>query len=218
MEKKILGQIIKDEVKRQGLKGIDFAELIPCSENHIYKIYKSTSLDTFLLERISKVLNHNFFEDIINGNVDMENPEVIKEFNNRRAVSQFMEIVPEVLEELKRSPIISFGRPIELQKGIQTPDFIITDYWISFTIGETFMERSPVHCNQSCIRYEKIQNKENAEIEVLINEYVLQTRPNSNPIQINIKLDYKTKDEWLKIMKYAFELYDYFQKRYRIRL
>ena len=109
MEKKILGQIIKDEVKRQGLKGLDFAERIPCSENNIYKIYNSTSLDTSLLERISKVLNHNFFEDIINGNVDMENPEVIKEFNNRRAVSQFMETVPLVLEELKRSPIISFG-------------------------------------------------------------------------------------------------------------
>ena len=216
MEKKILGQIIKDEVKRQGLKGLDFAERIPCSENNIYKIYNSTSLDTSLLERISKVLNHNFFEDIINGNVDMENPEVIKEFNNRRAVSQFMEIVPEVLEELKRSPIISFGRPIELQKGIQTPDFILTDYWISFTIGETFMERSPAHCNQSCVKYEKIHNNEN--IEVLINEYVWQTRPNSNPIQINIKLDYKTKEEWRKTLKFAFELYDYYQKKYRIRL
>lgn len=216
MEKKILGQIIKDEVKRQGLKGLDFAERIPCSENNIYKIYNSTSLDTSLLERISKVLNHNFFEDIINGNVDMENPEVIKEFNNRRAVSQFMETVPLVLEELKRSPIISFGRPIELQQGIQTPDFILTDYWISFTIGETFMERSPAHCNQSCVKYEKIHNNEN--IEVLINEYVLQTRPNSNPIQINIKLDYKTKEEWRKTLKFAFELYDYYQKKYRIRL
>lgn len=216
MEKKILGQIIKDEVKRQGLKGLDFAERIPCSENNIYKIYNSTSLDTSLLERISKVLNHNFFEDIINGNVDMENPEVIKEFNNRRAVSQFMETVPLVLEELKRSPIISFGRPIELQKGIQTPDFILTDYWISFTIGETFMERSPAHCNQSCVKYEKIHNNEN--IEVLINEYVWQTRPNSNPIQINIKLDYKTKEEWRKTLKFAFELYDYYQKKYRIRL
>ena len=216
MEKKILGQIIKDEVKRQGLKGLDFAERIPCSENNIYKIYNSTSLDTSLLERISKVLNHNFFEDIINGNVDMENPEVIKEFNNRRAVSQFMETVPLVLEELKRSPIISFGRPIELQKGIQTPDFILTDYWISFTIGETFMERSPAHCNQSCVKYEKIHNNEN--IEVLINEYDWQTRPNSNPIQINIKLDYKTKEVWLKTLKFAFELYDYYQKKYRIRL
>lgn len=218
MAKKIIGEIIKDEVNRQGLKAEEFGYKINCERENVYKIYKRTNMSILQLQQISKALDHNFFEDIINNNIEMEDPKIMKEFNNRRAVSQFMEIVPVTLEELNRSPIISFGRPIELNKGIQTPDFILTDYWISFTIGETFMERSPVHCNQSCVKYEKIRNNENIEIEVLINEYVLQERPNSNPIQINIKLDYKTKDEWTKTLKFAFELYDYFQKQYRIRL
>lgn len=218
MEKKILGQIIKDEVKRQGLKGLDFAERIPCSENNIYKIYNSTSLDTSLLERISKVLNHNFFEDIINGNVDMENPEVIKEFNNRRAVSQFMEIVPEVLEELKRSPIISFGRPLGFPKDIQIPDFTLTDYYITFSVGETLLAKSPDYGKDQFIHFDMYKNYE-AEIVVFVNnDITLQTRPDLNHIYINIKLDYKTKEMWLKTLKFAFELYDYYQKKYRIRL
>lgn len=213
MKKKTVGEIIKDEINRQGLKAEQFGELINCERENVYKIYRKTNISILQLKEISKALNHNFFEDIINNNIEMEDPEIMKEFYNRRAVSQFMETVPLVLDELKRSPIISFGRPIELQKGIQTPDFILTDYWISFTIGETFMERSPAHCNQSYIKYEKTRNKENIEIEVLINEYVLQTRPNSNPIQINIKLEYKTKNEWLSTLMFAFELYDYYQKK-----
>lgn len=217
MGKKILGQIIKDEVKRQGLRGLDFAERIPYSENHIYKIYNSTSLDTSLLERISKVLNHNFFEDIINGNVDMENPEVIKEFNNRRAVSQFMETVPLVLEELNRNPMISFGRPLGFPKDIQIPDFTLTDYYITFSVGETLLAKSPDYGKNQFIHCEMHKNDE-AEIVVFVNNITLQTRPDLNPIHINIKLDYKTKEVWLKTLKFAFELYDYYQKKYRIRL
>ena len=76
----------------------------------------------------------DFFEDIINGIVEMENPEVMKDFYNRRVVSQFHEIVPEVLEELGREPIISFGRPSGLEKGIKIPDFTLTDYFIKIIL------------------------------------------------------------------------------------
>ena len=217
MKKKIIGQVIKDVVISKKLTHQEFAELILVSDNHVFKIYNKSSLDTKFLEIISKALNHNFFEDIINGIVEMENPEVMKDFYNRRAVSQFHEIVPEVLEELGREPIISFGRPSGLEKGIKIPDFILTDYFITFTVGETFMERSPEHCKKSFIGYD-VKNKDNIEIEVLHNEWVKQNMPLSNPVQINIKLDYKTKEEWIKTLKFAFEIYDYCKRINRIRL
>lgn len=217
MKKKIIGQVIKDVVISKKLTHQEFAELILVSDNHVFKIYNKSSLDTKFLEIISKALNHNFFEDIINGIVEMENPEVMKDFYNRRAVSQFHEIVPEVLEELGREPIISFGRPSGLEKGIKIPDFILTDYFITFTVGETFMERSPEHCKKSFIGYD-VKNKDNIEIEVLHNERVKQNMSLSNPVQINIKLDYKTKEEWIKTLKFAFEIYDYCKRINRIRL
>lgn len=217
MKKKIIGQVIKDVVISKKLTHQEFAELILVSDNHVFKIYNKSSLDTKFLEIISKALNHNFFEDIINGIVEMENPEVMKDFYNRRAVSQFHEIVPEVLEELGREPIISFGRPSGLEKGIKIPDFTLTDYFITFTVGETFMERSPEHCKKSFISYD-VKNKDNIEIEVLHNEWVKQNMPLSNPVQINIKLDYKTKEEWIKTLKFAFEIYDYCKRINRIRL
>lgn len=217
MEKKIIGQRIKEVVISKKITHKEFAELLSVSDNYVFKIYNKSSLDTKFLEIISKALNHNFFEDIINGIVEMENPEVMKDFYNRRAVSQFHEIVPEVLEELGREPIISFGRPSGLEKGIKIPDFTLTDYFITFTIGETFMERSPEHCKKSFIGYD-VKNKDNIEIEVLHNEWVKQNMPLSNPVQINIKLDYKTKEEWLKTLKFAFEIYDYCKRINRIRL
>lgn len=217
MKKKIIGQVIKDVVISKKLTHQEFAELILVSDNHVFKIYNKSSLDTKFLEIISKALNHNFFEDIINGIVEMDNSEVMKDFYNRRAVSQFHEIVPEVLEELGREPIISFGRPSGLEKGIKIPDFTLTDYFITFTIGETFMERSPEHCKKSFIGYD-VKNKDNIEIEVLHNEWVKQNMPLSNPVQINIKLDYKTKEEWIKTLKFAFEIYDYCKRINRIRL
>lgn len=217
MKKKIIGQVIKDVVISKKLTHQEFAELISVSDNYVFKIYNKSSLDTKFLEIISKALNHNFFEDIINGIVEMENPEVMKDFYNRRAVSQFHEIVPEVLEELGREPIISFGRPSGLEKDIKIPDFTLTNYFITFTVGETFMERSPEHCKKSFIGYD-VKNKDNIEIEVLHNEWVKQNMPLSNPVQINIKLDYKTKEEWIKTLKFAFEIYDYCKRINRIRL
>ena len=92
MEKKIIGQRIKEVVISKKITHKEFAELLSVSDNYVFKIYNKSSLDTKFLEIISKALNHNFFEDIINGIVEMDNSEVMKDFYNRRAVSQFHEI------------------------------------------------------------------------------------------------------------------------------
>ena len=43
------------------LKGTEFASLINRDRQVIYDIFKRESIDTELLQQISKVLNHDFF-------------------------------------------------------------------------------------------------------------------------------------------------------------
>lgn len=59
-----IGEAIKKELERQGKTVVWFAEKLPCHRTHVYHILHRSSIDTHLLERISKILNHNFFTDI----------------------------------------------------------------------------------------------------------------------------------------------------------
>ena len=58
-----IGEAIKKELERQGKTVIWFAEQLPCHRTHVYHILRRSSIDTHLLVRICKILNHNFFSD-----------------------------------------------------------------------------------------------------------------------------------------------------------
>ena len=60
-----IGKLIKAKMKEQGRTNVWLARQLPCSPNHIYKIYNSPSINTEMLVRISKILDYNFFEDFI---------------------------------------------------------------------------------------------------------------------------------------------------------
>ena len=60
-----IGKLIKAKMKEQGRTNVWLARQLPCSPNHIYKIYNSPSINTEMLVRISKILGYNFFEDFI---------------------------------------------------------------------------------------------------------------------------------------------------------
>ena len=60
-----IGNLIKRKMKEQGRTNVWLAQQIPCSPNHIYKIYNSPSINTDLLIRISQIIGYNFFEDFI---------------------------------------------------------------------------------------------------------------------------------------------------------
>lgn len=63
MEKPI-GQIIREEVERQGLTIDEFAKRISTSRTNAYSIFNRLSIDMELLARISMVLHRNFFADM----------------------------------------------------------------------------------------------------------------------------------------------------------
>jgi hypothetical protein len=61
MSKVHIGKKIKEVWKRSRLKGTEFAAMINKDRQVIYDIFKRESIDTELLQQISKVLNHDFF-------------------------------------------------------------------------------------------------------------------------------------------------------------
>ena len=57
-----IGKIIRDKLREQGRTATWLAKQIPCSKNHIYKILSKSSINTDLLQRISQILDYNFFK------------------------------------------------------------------------------------------------------------------------------------------------------------
>ncbi len=59
-----VGEKVKTELKRQGRTARWLASQIPCERTNVYKIFKRPDIDTDLLQRISVILDHDFFKDL----------------------------------------------------------------------------------------------------------------------------------------------------------
>lgn len=59
-----IGHAIHEELKRQQRTTTWLARQLYCDRTNVYHIYKSESINTNQLSRISAVLKHNFFEDL----------------------------------------------------------------------------------------------------------------------------------------------------------
>ncbi len=60
-----IGNRIKAVLKQQGRTTVWLARQIPCTPNHLYKVYANASINTDLLKRISEILDYNFFGEFI---------------------------------------------------------------------------------------------------------------------------------------------------------
>lgn len=57
------GREIQDLMRKQGRTTVWLARQLGCARTYVYRIYERPSIDTFLLLRISKILEHDFFEE-----------------------------------------------------------------------------------------------------------------------------------------------------------
>lgn len=195
-----IGELIKYEVLKQQLSIVKFADLIHCKRNNVYNIFNRPSIDILLLKRISKVLNRNFFKDIAEDiNLINENEDSDIERLKRKAVSQFFEVVPKVLNQLGKSSVIVFSNE---SIDSPVPDFLLPDYLISFTIGETLKERLG---DDKSLLIETIKNEHSIEVETCINTI-------RNSLIINVKIDCRSESEWFEILKFAFEVYSQYNR------
>lgn len=56
-----IGKLIKEQLQLQGKTIVWFAGQLSCHRTNVYKILSKRSIDTHELERISKILNYDFF-------------------------------------------------------------------------------------------------------------------------------------------------------------
>jgi len=198
-KKKTIGELIENEVRKQQISITEFAEKICCKRNNVYDIFKRNSLDTGLLISISKVLNHNFAADIAKDYSLAETPseETEQEEYNRKAVNQFMEFVPKILKELGKETIITFGGQDDSYEIL--PDFALPAYCITFTIGSTWVEKSNT-VSGSVFDVQQISDGDKIIFNFIVNKsYGSQL--------IDIKLDYKSENEWREILKFIFKTF-----------
>lgn len=57
-----IGQILKEKLKEDGKSVVWLARELGCHRTNIYNLFEKYSIDTQLLERISIIMRHNFFE------------------------------------------------------------------------------------------------------------------------------------------------------------
>lgn len=203
-DNKTIGELIELEVRRQGISITGFAEMICCQRNNVYDIFKRDNIDIKLLKNISTLLKRNFFRELAEApELITDKEETTDEEKNRKAVSQFLEVVPDVLHKLGKSPAIVFCKMSEdEQANRKLPDFGLPDYFITFTIGETLKERvgeNPV------LPITPVSNNSDNKVEVCQNVVY-------DSVCVNIKLDFKTEEEWSDILNFAFEVYDKVQR------
>lgn len=205
-EKLTIGKLIEKEVRKQQIPITEFARLICCQRNNVYDIFKRSKIDVVQLKQISKVLKRNFFKELAD-DLELINEEEMSgaDVKKQKAVSQFFEVVPNILREMGKPSTIIFCKLDEPgYEDCATPDFGLPDYFITFTIGDTIQERIG---NNPALPIGVVHDSTNScEVEVCTNVVY-------GSVCINVKLDYKTQNEWRKVLLLAFETYDRFGRR-----
>ena len=56
-----IGHLIREQLRKDQRSASWLAREIGCTRNHVYKVFRKSSLDTDLLLRISKAMQFNFF-------------------------------------------------------------------------------------------------------------------------------------------------------------
>lgn len=198
--KKSIGELIEYEVRKQQIPITEFAKMICCQRNNVYDIFKRNKMDIAQLKQISKVLNRNFFKELAEDiELITDCTESEEDIKRHKAISQFFNVVPEVLRQLGKSSTIVFSQLDEPgYEKYPTPDYGLPDYFITFTVGDTLEERIGT-CSLLPIVTEV--NDIGCTVEVCKNII-------HGSVCINIKLDYKTSDEWYQILSFAFETYE----------
>ena len=194
-----IGRLIEEEVRRQGRNITAFADEICCTRTNVYDIFQRSRMDVAQLQMISKVLNHNFFKDLADDPAlaDATNPEVEKDLMNRRAVAQFFDAMPKVIRNLEIDtnivvPII----PNEYNDPL--PDYGLSNYAIFFTVGERYYDRFHDNKGMGLLDVKPDMAPGNHSVDLWHNKL-------SDKWFVDVKLDYKTEQEWGEILLYIFD-------------
>ena len=60
-----MGNLVKSVFDESGMTVSELARQLYCERTNVYAIFRRRSIDTEMLARLSKILNHNFLDDAI---------------------------------------------------------------------------------------------------------------------------------------------------------
>ncbi|MCR4737031.1 MAG: hypothetical protein K5846_02590 [Bacteroidales bacterium] len=195
MTEKTIGELIENEVRKNQWNITEFAEAINCKRSNVYNIFRRNNMDIQLLARISKVLKHNYFQDLAD-NPDLAvlcADETGKDKTGKDAVSQFFEVMPGILTRMGLSNCITFFKDVSTD-GNPLPDMILPDYLVCFTIGERWVDKAHVNTNPY-FKVKTLESEDGFLVDIIDSEY-------GNSTMIDVKLDYKTEEEWESVMRF----------------
>ncbi len=204
MKNKTIGELIEREVRKQQISITQFADMIYCQRNNVYDIFRRSKIDILLLKRISEVLKRNFFKEL---SEDLDLICETEDTERDKAIVQFYKAVPNALRQLGKDVSIIFQELDNEYSDCPVPDFGLPKYFITFTVNNTMKDRIG---ENPLLPFEYLKNKDGIELEISTNR-IYKTK------SINIKLDYKTDDEWLQTMKYAFEVYERLNMQHHVQ-
>lgn len=70
-----IGELIRQELERQERTVSWLARKLSCDRSNIYRLFQKHSIDTALLQRLSVILNKDFFAELSKGLRNGENIE-----------------------------------------------------------------------------------------------------------------------------------------------
>lgn len=197
MEKKTIGQIIKEEVYKQNLSITDFAKKICCERANVYKIFDRNDMDIEQLALISKVLGKNFFA-IIAEDYELAAPVDDEEQQRQKAITQMYDAIPVVLRRIGVDGNIAAGRPIEIPEEDPLPDFMLWPFYITFSYGQTFQERLNDD-QKGAFVFNSYSDAKGHKATVITNRV-------HGTQSCDLLLEYMTVDEWEEYLRFALDV------------
>ena len=95
-----IGQKIREVFEASNLKLTDFADQLGTVRQNVYRIFKKSHLDSGLLLKISRVLNHNFFQYYqLPGEGDSPSPQPKEQSSD---LSRQLELAKKEVDYLRR--------------------------------------------------------------------------------------------------------------------
>lgn len=190
-----IGKRIENEVRKQEWDITKFADAICCKRNNVYNIFKRNNMDIQLLARISKVLKHNYFKDLSDDPelVDLSMRESEKDKSEVKAVSQFFEIMPDVLKRIGMRNCVTFNKNEMVgENSVAFPDIILPGYLVCFTIGMRWIDKANILKNP-LFAVQTLMSPDNVPIDIVENTLF-------GSVFIDIELDYKSEKLWENTM------------------
>lgn len=201
-----IGQLIMDEINRQRLTKKEVYDAIPTTKQNFDNMLQRPGLDVITLGKIGNCLKCDLFKRISEtpSLLSLEDPKTLKYLEEKRAISQFVEVVPDVLHKLGKSSVIAFSSK-RFEKEVPNlvlPDFILPDYEFTFTKGGGLFtaasngQKVPFQINH-------INGGKGKELYIWYN-------PLQADIFFDLELIYRKEEEWFETMKWAFQAARYF--------